>query len=99
MAGTTYEKKDENPIPYNDHIMDAMRGLVSMLPRDIGIRLGDLKPNYVGSQTLFSYSDPGDSNNPYDKAFWASPYKNTEVEEYYQELDDYEVGEEFNYEI
>ncbi len=41
------KNKDEKPIGYKDHLMDALRGLVSMLPRNVTDDMRTFQPAYI----------------------------------------------------
>lgn len=45
-------RKDERPVAYNDHLMDAFRGMVSMLPRDVTFNLASFQPTYIDASSL-----------------------------------------------
>lgn len=71
-------KKDERPVAYNDHLMDAFRGMVSMLPRDVTFNLASFQPSYVSTNAVnSSYGVAAADVNEYefdplDARFWSS---------------------------
>lgn len=78
MEQESESRKDERPVAYNDHLMDAFRGMVSMLPRDIGLNLGSFQPSFVETSRInsaFGIAISDSDNNefdPSDDKFWSA---------------------------
>lgn len=71
MSGDDFKKRDENPIAYKDHIMDALRGMVSMLPRDVGTKISEKQTLYKPRTTVWDSRDNDEhSDHPLHPNFW-----------------------------
>lgn len=65
----------EKPVAYNDHIMDALRGMISMLPSPTEHILSNDYSMYHLDKTIIGQHTSMRELGPYDKDFW-SPMSN-----------------------
>lgn len=80
---------DEKPVGYKDHLMDALRGMISMLPRNVNDKISSHSPVYVNETKVWDngIANSDKYNDPNYAEFWSNPYgKNTE--EHYNQYED-----------
>lgn len=82
MEGEEEANKDENPIPYNDHIMDALRGLCSMLPR-YG-QLSSTIPLYGKTKPIWDNFTGQNELDPSHPDFWKPKKMTNDDGQFYQ---------------
>lgn len=75
MESTVDGKITEKPVAYNDHLMDALRGLISMLPKNVNQKLSSFNPMYVNNTKAYKDYESFENNNVYSPEFWSSGNK------------------------
>lgn len=67
----------EKPVAYKDHLMDALRGLVSMLPKNVGDKITSIDSLYVNETKVWEqdFYENEKKNDPHYAEFWMSGNK------------------------